>query len=381
MNVVGITGTNGKTTITYLIEAILRRLNKNCGVIGTVNYRYKGTAVIAKNTTPGPVELQSVLRDMADAGVEYVAMEVSSHALDQQRIEGTSFHSAIFTNLTQDHLDYHGNLKNYFSAKAKLFQGLKACSLAVINNDDAYGRRLKAMTSAEVVTYGIESESDVTARDIEMDVSGTRFTVVGSGLKMKCVTRLIGRHNVYNLLAAIAWALKEKIPQEAIQSAIGQFESVPGRLQRIEGAGGVSVFVDYAHTEDALKNVLQSFSQLPHRRIITVFGCGGERDKTKRPKMGAVVTKLSDHAIITNDNPRSEDPERIIADIREGIKKNNYQVIQDRYEAIKSALTMAQEGDIVLIAGKGHEDYQIFKDKTIHFDDGETVRSCLKSKS
>ena len=379
IKVIGITGTNGKTTISYLIEALLIEAKLSPAVIGTINYRFKKMIIPAKNTTPGPLELQSLLSDMLKESVNYAIMEVSSHALDQNRTEGINFHSAIFTNLTQDHLDYHKTLENYFQSKAKLFKGMSQSSFAVINNDDSYGRRLKELTKAGIVTYGIENCADITARDIKFDASHAEFILSTPEVKTNFRSRLIGRHNVYNILATAAWALKEGIALSTIKSAIERFFLIPGRLERIDLAGDFSVFVDYAHTEDALKNILKTLRPLTNKRIIVVFGCGGERDKTKRPKMGRAVSELSDYAIITNDNPRSEDPMEIIRNITRGIKKNNYCVIPERREAIRKSLSLARRGDIVLVAGKGHENCQILKDRVIPFDDREEVRECLKS--
>jgi UDP-N-acetylmuramoyl-L-alanyl-D-glutamate--2,6-diaminopimelate ligase len=379
IKVIGVTGTNGKTTVTYLIEGIIKEAGFSPAVIGTVNYRFKDKIIPSKNTTPGPIELQSMLAEMLETRIDYAVMEVSSHALHQERTEGINFHSAVFTNLTQDHLDYHKTLDNYFSSKARLFQDISPGSFAVINNDDKYGARIKKLTRAGVITYGIKNKADITARDIKFDTLHTEFLLAGPGLGAGFRSRLIGMHNVYNILAAVAWALKEGIGLSVIKSAIEGFSEVPGRLERIDSKAGFSVFVDYAHTEDALSNIIATLRQLSKKRIIVVFGCGGERDKTKRPKMGRVVSEFSDYAIITSDNPRSEEPLRIIEDIRKGIKKNNYCVIPQRKEAIKKSLSLAQPGDIVLVAGKGHENYQILKEGVIHFDDREAVRECLKS--
>ncbi len=379
IKVIGITGTNGKTTITYLIEALLKKANFQPAVIGTINYRFKNKTISSKNTTPSSVELQSLLARMSKEGVDYAIMEVSSHALDQDRAEGIKFHSSIFTNLTQDHLDYHKTLENYFKAKVKLFKNLAPNSVAVINNDDKYGRRIKNLTKARIITYGIKNKADIIASDIKFDCRKTEFLLSTPKLKINLETSLIGRHNIYNILAAIAWADKEGIDIVTIKSVIKEFSTVPGRLERITAGARFSVFVDYAHTEDALKNIITSLRNLSRRRLIVVFGCGGERDKTKRPKMGRIVSELSDYAVITNDNPRSEDPLEIIKDIKRGIRKNNYCVIPQRMDAIRKSLALARPGDIVLIAGKGHENYQILKDRVIHFDDREAVKECLQS--
>jgi len=379
LSVTGITGTNGKTTISYLIEAIVRQAGGNPAVIGTVNYRYNDRVIESVNTTPGPVQLQRLFREMADGNVTHLAMEVSSHALDQDRVAGICFSSAIFTNLTQDHLDYHNGLEDYFCAKAKLFAGLEAGAYAVINLDDQYGRRLVESSKGRIVTYGLDAGAQVYAKDIVMDTDHTQFALCGCDQPVVMKTPLIGRHNVYNVLAAAAWALQSGIPAAVIKNALERFTAVPGRLERIDGRGGVRIFVDYAHTPDALSNVINTLRPIAARKIIVVFGCGGDRDRTKRPVMGKVAAELSDHAVITSDNPRSEDPGGIIEDITRGISKTNYTVVPDRAAAIRTALSMGGEGDVVLIAGKGHETCQIMKDEVLHFDDREVVRECLRS--
>ncbi|MDD2927388.1 MAG: UDP-N-acetylmuramoyl-L-alanyl-D-glutamate--2,6-diaminopimelate ligase [Candidatus Omnitrophica bacterium] len=378
VKVIGITGTNGKTTITYLLEAILQKAKFSSGVIGTINYRFTDKVIPAKNTTPGPVELQSLLARMEKEKIKYAPVEVSSHALDQERVGGVRFHSAIFTNLTRDHLDYHRTLEGYFKAKLKLFRNLSLSSFAVINNDNRYADRIKKVTCAKIITYGIKNKAEVLARDIKFGLRHTEFKLLFCAKETKFRINLIGRHNVYNALASIAWALRAGISLKVIKSALENFSLVPGRLERINSPKGFCVFVDYAHTDDALKNALTALRQLSPKRIITLFGCGGERDRLKRPKMGRVATALSDFAVITSDNPRSEDPAGIIRDIRRGIKKNNYCAIPDRKRAIQKALSLAGRGDIVLLAGKGHENYQVLKNKTVHFDDRKEVRRCLK---
>ncbi|MEW6101419.1 MAG: UDP-N-acetylmuramoyl-L-alanyl-D-glutamate--2,6-diaminopimelate ligase [Candidatus Omnitrophota bacterium] len=379
IKVVGVTGTNGKTTVTYLLEAILKESGYSPAVIGTINYRFQGKVLSSRNTTPGPLELEAMLYNMLKKRIKYCIMEVSSHALDQKRINGVNFHSAIFTNLTQDHLDYHKTLENYFRAKRKLFSLLEAPSFAVINNDDRYAGRIKQATSAAYITYGIEKHSDVMAEDLKFTSRITEFILKYRDKRFRIKSKLLGKHNVYNLLAAVAWSVREGIEIPVVKSALDKFSSVPGRLEKIPFPGGFSVFVDYAHTEDALENILKTLRLFSKNKVIVVFGCGGERDRSKRPKMGEVVSRLADYAIITNDNPRCEDPEEIIRGIKGGIKRDNFCVIHDRYEAIKKSLSLACFGDIVLIAGKGHENYQILRDRTIHFDDRETVARCLKS--
>ena len=390
LKVVGITGTNGKTTVSYLIEAILKSAQFNPAVIGTINYRFKDRILNASNTTPGSEQLQSLLVHMQKDKVDYVIIEVSSHALDQARVEAVRFSTAIFTNLTRDHLDYHGNLNSYFVAKSRLFTRLSRDSFAILNMDDTHTPKLLKLTKARIVTYGLGNRADISAQDISFSLKGSEFllrlshssrkiiTVGSSQLKMK--TPLIGKHNLYNILAAVTFGLTQRIDPDIISQAVGSFAGVPGRLERIPTKSNFSVFVDYAHTEDALRNVIMSLRPLCKGRLCVVFGCGGSRDKSKRPKMGRVVSELADAVIVTTDNPRNEEPEEIVNDIVAGINKQNFRKIINREEAIKEALSFAGKNDIILIAGKGHEDHQIFKDRTIRFDDREVVRRCLELK-
>ncbi len=375
---VGITGTNGKTTVTYLIESILREAGKTCGVMGTINYRIGKKVLPSKNTTPGLVENQQFLADLAQKNIEYCVMEVSSHGLDQGRVDLIDFKSAVFTNLTSDHLDYHRTRENYFLAKSRLFTNLSPRSVSVINIDDPYGVKLASLTGSRVVKYGVLGEADVCAKGIKANVHESHFTVRANGHSLKVRTKLIGLHNVYNILAAVGVCLNEGIALDVISRGVGRLEHVPGRLERIDSHKGFSVFIDYAHTEDALKNVLEALREIKPKRIITVFGCGGDRDKTKRPKMGRVAGQLSDVVVVTTDNPRSEDPQSIISEIILGFSTDNYQVVADREKAIVAAIAMADAGDIVLVAGKGHEDYQIFKGKTIPFNERKIVEKYLK---
>jgi UDP-N-acetylmuramoyl-L-alanyl-D-glutamate--2,6-diaminopimelate ligase len=379
MKVIGVTGTNGKTTITYLIESILARAGFNPAVIGTINYRFNGKVFPSGNTTPGPIDIQSLLADMLKGNVDYAVMEVSSHSLDQDRVEGVEFSHAIFTNLTQDHLDYHGTIDNYFRAKAALFKGLAQSSVSIINNDSPYAKDIISLTRSRVLTFGFAKGCDVYASDINIGASGTSFVAHTPRGEFNINTALIGRHNVYNLLASIALGVSKELKADVISAAIRDFKLVPGRLERIDAGQDFFVFVDYAHTDDALTNVITALRELSKKRIIVVFGCGGDRDKTKRPKMGKVVSELADFAIVTSDNPRSEEPDDIIKDILKGIDKDNYKIVQEREAAIKEALSMARSGDIILIAGKGHETYQISKGKSMPFDDREVVRRCLTS--
>jgi len=377
MKVVGVTGTNGKTTVTYLIEHILRQAGYKTGVIGTINYRFDNKVILAKNTTPGPEFIQSLLAQMYNEDIRYVAMEVSSHALDQGRVNGVDFSTAVFTNLTQDHLDYHKDMEEYFRAKSSLFRNLNSGAMSIINKDDPYAQRLINLTGSRVVTYSLKQPADISASKIKLGMHGTSFYVSFPEAKMEINTKLIGRHNVYNILAAFEFAMQEGFDPEAVKRSVESFSHVPGRLEEIDLGQPFKVFVDYAHTEDALRNVIMSLKEIEHNRIIVVFGCGGDRDSTKRPKMGYVASELADQVIITADNPRSEDANGIIADILKGIKKNNYKIIADRALAIEEALKMAEENDIVLLAGKGHENYQVFKDRTIDFDDREEAKRCL----
>ncbi|PIQ90822.1 MAG: UDP-N-acetylmuramoyl-L-alanyl-D-glutamate--2,6-diaminopimelate ligase [Candidatus Omnitrophica bacterium CG11_big_fil_rev_8_21_14_0_20_41_12] len=378
LKIAGITGTNGKTTIAYLIEALANESGASSGVIGTINYRFPGKTVVAKNTTPGSEELQKLLAQMLARRVKYCALEVSSHALDQDRVAGINFSRAIFTNLTQDHLDYHKNLENYFSAKAKLFGSLVPSSVAIINNDDKYACRIKRLTPAKIITYGIKNRSTVMASDIDFRMQATEFTLIAPKIKLRIKTNLTGRYNIYNILAAIAWGISERLKITDIKSAIEKFKNVPGRLERISSKQGYAVFVDYAHTPDALFNVISTLRSLVKGRIVVVFGCGGERDKLKRPEMGKIVTELADYAILTSDNPRSENPGQIIDDICAGIVKDNYCLIVERAQAIRKGLALIKKEDCLLIAGKGHENYQILKNKVLNFSDRKVAQECLK---
>ncbi len=381
IKVVGITGTNGKTTVSYLLEALLKEKKLGSAVVGTVNYRFADTLIPAVNTTPGPIEIQKLLVRMQQERVRYLVMEVSSHALAQQRTAGIKFSSAIFTNLSEDHLDYHADMEDYFQAKNRLFSGISRDSFIVLNSDDRYSKRIADSSPAEATSYGIEEKADFSARDIKITLEGMQFTLVTPCGELPLETPLIGRHNLYNILAFAAWSIKEGFTLTDIAGVIKKFDSLPGRLQKVKNTRGLHIFVDYAHTEDALKNVIRSLRSAATGKIFVVFGCGGQRDKGKRPKMGRLVTELADFAVITSDNPRTEDPDSIIEDILKGVKKKNYSVVPQRQEAIKKSLSLASVGDIILVAGKGHETSQAFKDKSIHFDDHEVISECLISRN
>ncbi len=369
---VGVTGTNGKTTVTTLIKHLEDSISRPFGLIGTINYFDGANYIKAGNTTPGISLMFELMRRMVDNGLVGFSMEVSSHALKQGRIGALRFDYAIFTNLTRDHLDYHKSMEDYFFSKALLFTD-HLDGLAIINADDPYGRRLLSIISGrDVVTYGIE-RGEVRGRVESLSVDGMVVEVDG----MNFHTNLTGTYNLYNILAVFSYGIGRGIDRKEIVEAISKFRGVRGRLERIK-AEKFTVFIDYAHTPDALRNVLVELSKLRKNKLIVVFGCGGDRDKGKRPEMGRVATEIADMVIITSDNPRSEDPIDIIRDIIKGCVGKNYTIIVDRREAIGEALRIAVEGDIVLVAGKGHEDYQIVKDRVLHFDDREVVLDILK---
>lgn len=378
IKVVGVTGTNGKTTITYLIRSILREARVSAGIQGTIGSIVKDTLIPALNTTPGPIELQALLQQMIDSGCRYCVMEVSSHGLHQKRTEAIDFTAGIFTNLTQDHLDYHIHLEDYFLAKAKLFTALPKDAYAILNSDCPYARRLVGMTQARVVTFAIDFDADIRATDIKLSLAGSDFCVRSKEHEVTLSTKLIGSHNISNILASVAFSLTQGIGLQDIAKAITAFSGVRGRLEKVHSCGR-NIFVDYAHTPTALENVLRILRQLSPHKLIVVFGCGGDRDRLKRPLMGSVAERYADTIIITSDNPRSEEPADIAAAIASGIKTKEYKIISDRREAIYCALTKAGSDDTILIAGKGHETYQIFKDKKIAFDDIIVAQECLQA--
>jgi UDP-N-acetylmuramoyl-L-alanyl-D-glutamate--2,6-diaminopimelate ligase len=310
--------------------------------------------------------------------VDYSFMEVSSHALVQGRVDLIQFRVAVFTNLTGDHLDYHKTMDEYFRAKSLLFRNLSRDAVAVINADDPYGQKLLDLTEARIFTYGLNSKSRIKAYHVQFDFTGSKMEIETPVGNFSLKTRLIGMHNVYNILAAVGAGLADGIPLDSIQKGIEQVPLIPGRLEYVDCGRDFYVFIDYAHTEDGLKNVLQALRLTGKAKIITVFGCGGDRDRTKRAKMGKVACELSDYSVVTTDNPRSESPEAIIREITAGYLRDNYEVVVDRTEAIYRALSMAESGDVVLIAGKGHETYQIFKDRTIDFDERKVIREFFK---
>lgn len=391
MRMIGVTGTNGKTTTTHIIGHILEAQGYKVGIIGTVHVLINGTAYPIHNTTPDAGDLQPILQKMVDEKVEYCVMEVSSHALALNRVAGVEYDTAVFTNLTQDHLDYHKTFENYLAAKSKLFELVsqknqkKSPKGAVINIDDAYGNRIMEKTDCPVITYSAENNGTLNADSIEMTSKTTRFTLHYNGDNFEVNTKITGLFNVYNTLAAVGACLTEGVSMSAIDMALKSFTSVPGRFELIEEGQSFAVVVDYAHTPDGLENILKTAKALTPNRIIVVFGCGGDRDATKRPIMGGIAATYGDIIFVTSDNPRTEDPNTIVDQVAAGViaklgAQGNYKVIVDRKEAIRSAISIAEEGDIILIAGKGHENYQILKDKTIHFDDREIAREALKER-
>jgi UDP-N-acetylmuramoyl-L-alanyl-D-glutamate--2,6-diaminopimelate ligase len=385
LKIAGVTGTNGKTTTTFLIKHICDHNLWRCGLIGTVQYQVGDRIIPAARTTPESLDIQELLWMMQSEGCKAAAMEVSSHATCQDRIRGVEFDTAVFTNLTQDHLDYHKTMEAYFAAKVALFKGLPAQSKkakAVINLDDRYGQRLISLLGNEVpvVTYGQGARAEFRASNLRTDFNGTSYQLDANGKSYLVRLPLTGTFNVYNSLGAIAaaWTMNIGVRQSLL--ALADAPVVPGRLQPVPGHRAFRVFVDYAHTEDALLNVINTLRDLKPARLIVVFGCGGNRDKGKRPRMGAVVDANADWAIVTSDNPRKEEPEAIIKDILPGMSRNKYEVIVDRKEAIYRAIELARDRDIVLIAGKGHETYQEFAAETIPFDDAAIAASAIADK-
>jgi len=382
MRVVGVTGTNGKTTVTHLLRSIIKAMGKTCGTIGTIAYDLVDEQIPASKTTPESLDLQRMMKTMVDRGADYCLLEVSSHALSQRRVEKVVFQTAVFTNLTQDHLDYHLDMEDYFKAKTRLFTKY-APSVSVINADDPFSSRLMAMIEGPVITFGLKPGLDVTARDINIGVDGIFMTAVTPAGSFAIRSALTGLHNVYNILAAIAVSIEEGVSNDTVAEGLENLQTVPGRFEKVDEGQPFTVAVDYAHTEDALINVLKAARALTKTDLITVFGCGGDRDEGKRPLMGRAAFSLSDKVVVTSDNPRGESPDKIIGEILEGIDKSGspgkeVRVIPERSEAIRSAIKMAAPGDLVLIAGKGHEDYQIVGGRKFPFDDRKEAATAIK---
>jgi len=401
---IGVTGTSGKTTVTYFLEAILKTAGFSCGVLGTVNYRYHNKIFPAPNTTPESYEMQKILREMADQGITHVVTEVSSHALDLKRVDDCDFDLGIFTNLTPEHLDYHPNMEAYFQAKKRFFSEVLPQSKKnhpqkmVVNNDDSWGRRILTEVDLPALSYGLGADCFVKALNYESTLAGIGAEIRIGGRKIDITSRLIGRFNLYNILAAAAVASILGVNPAAIKEGIEGLSCVPGRLEKVDAPADFYVFVDYAHKPDALNQVLQNLTELKKKNIITVFGCGGNRDRSKRPLMGETAVIYSDLTIVTSDNPRLEDPAAIIREIEAGIDQrrikklevdqleipgglHSYTIIPDRKKAIETAIGMARTADIVLIAGKGHEDYQILGTKKVPFDDRVVAANALKRRT
>lgn len=390
MTMIGITGTNGKTTTSYMIRHILRRAGRKVGIIGTIKIMMEDEALPIHNTTPDIVVLQRLLAKMSAKGMDTVVMEVSSHALALGRVTGCAFDRAVFTNLTQDHLDFHKTMDAYAAAKAKLFSGLatsgKDAPAAIVNIDDAAGETMLAHTSVQAYTYGVTStDAAVRAEELSIEAMGTKCIVVDAHGTLPLDLQVTGKFNVYNALAAMTTAMSLGIARETIWAAMESFMPVDGRFEQVRAGQDYAVIVDYAHTPDGLENILKTAKEIAKERIITVFGCGGDRDNTKRPIMGRIAAQLSDVVIATSDNPRSEDPRAILREVEKGVLEaigtKWYELHADRREAIRRAVDIAEKGDIIIIAGKGHEDYQILKDRTIHFDDREEARLAVEERA
>jgi len=384
LKLAAVTGTNGKTTTTFLIKHICEAAGLRCGLIGTVRYEIGERVLPALRTTPESLDLAELLAQIRDAGCRAAAMEVSSHALAQDRTRGLEWNVAVFTNLTQDHLDFHGTMASYFEAKTKLFTELgaqqkKRAPVAIVNIDDRYGERLldKIDKNVRIITYGRSIRADFRASNPRVEFSGTSYQLDARGKSYLVRVPLIGTFNVSNSAAALAAANALGINLRDAVLSIGKSPQIPGRLELVPAKRQFQVFVDYAHTPDALGNVLKTLRELEPHRLITVFGCGGDRDRQKRPMMADIVDRYADYAIITSDNPRTEDPGAIISEIEKGVRSARYEKIVDRTEAIDRAIVLAQPRDIVLIAGKGHENYQEFADYTVPFDDIQVARRAI----
>jgi UDP-N-acetylmuramoyl-L-alanyl-D-glutamate--2,6-diaminopimelate ligase len=384
LQLVAVTGTNGKTTTTSLVDSIVKASGAKTGLFGTIAYHTPAGDYPAPNTTPESVDLQGFLAEIRDAGGKYAVLEASSHSLTMDRLWGCRFQAAVFTNLTREHMDYHKTFEDYFAAKRRLFEGTGAGApeKAVVNTDDEWGKKLAGMAN-RTVSYGLESGADITTKKFQLTFNGLSFTAQTPNGKLQIASPLVGRINVYNILAAIGAAQALGFSNEIIETGIRNLQSVAGRFQRIDLGQPFLVIVDYAHTDDALENLIRTAREVaPKGRVITLFGCGGEKDRTKRPVMGEATGRLSDLTILTNDNPRKEDPLKIISDIIVGLQKTSgkYLIEPDREKAIALAVDEAHAGDIVLLAGKGHETEQILADQKLEWDDGEMACRALRER-
>ncbi len=396
LTMIALTGTNGKTTVSHILEAIFKEAGIECGIVGTTGYRWKNRTMRAELTTPDPLTLQTILRDMHTDGVTHCVMEVSSHALAQKRTLGCRFKIMAFTNLSQDHLDYHRTMEEYFRAKRELFVNRdyhRDDSTAVLNMDDRWGRRLLEDVKS-VVTYSVSSEdADVYPVEYTLERTGIKALVKSPAGDIHIVSSLVGEHNLYNILTALSVATVAGIAPSVMERAVAMLEGVPGRLEPVSTLNDIHAYVDYAHTPDALERVCRVLREFTEGRLITVFGCGGNRDRGKRPLMGRVAEEYSDVVIVTSDNPRDEEPLKIIRDIVEGMEilerfspsdeppQRGYTVVPDRKDAIELAVRVARRGDTILVAGKGHEDYQIIGARKLHFDDREVLREAIAERT
>lgn len=386
LHLIGITGTNGKTTISHLIEKIISDSGKKTGLIGTMYTKIGRKEYEVKNTTPDSLTLQKIFNQMVDEGVNSTVMEVSSHALDEGRVHGCDFNIAVFSNLTQDHLDYHKTMEAYKNAKGLLFSQLGSCfqhnppKYAILNNDDEATRSYIRSTAAHILTFGIDRKSDLQAKNIQMTSSGTTFELISPfGIHIVSM-QLIGKFSVYNVLASIGAGIATGIPIEQIIQSIKEVQGVSGRFETVDAGQDFSVIVDYSHTPDSLKNALTTVKQFAKKRVFVIIGCGGDRDRSKRPIMAEIACRFSSDPIFTSDNPRSEDPKQILLDMEDGVQGYQYKTIIDRKEAIHYAVKAASAGDVILIAGKGHETYQLIGNQMIHFDDREVAKEAIKGR-
>jgi UDP-N-acetylmuramoyl-L-alanyl-D-glutamate--2,6-diaminopimelate ligase len=388
LRLVGVTGTNGKTTTTYLVESVLRAAGHLTGLLGTIEYRCGAATFPGERTTPEASDLQSLLRRMLDLGAWGAVMEVSSHSLDLHRVEGCEFEVGIFTNLTQDHLDYHRTMQAYAEAKARLFQMLgrdrkrPGEAAAVLNADDPWSPFMQGRTRARVIRFSLAGEAELWVRRMSLTLAGIRATVESPWGRLEITSPLVGGHNLANILGAAAACLHLGVKRESVERGVADLGAVPGRFEKVEAGQPFGVVVDYAHTPDALERVLQTAREFTSGRLIALFGCGGDRDRGKRPRMGEAAARLADYVVLTSDNPRSEDPLAILEEIEAGVRKayagtDRHAKISDRREAIRAALGLAKPGDLVLMAGKGHETYQILRDRTIPFDDRVVAKDAL----
>lgn len=386
LRMVGVTGTNGKTTTTNIVRQVLEKAGHKVGMIGTINIVIGDRVLVSHNTTPDVVDLQKALAEMVACGCDYCVMEVSSHALALKRVSGIEYDCAVLTNITQDHLDFHKTMENYRDAKSLLFEnlhtGAKPNKMAVFNMDDASSEIIKNRTKTNVLTYGMQTTYDIHPENVKIHAKGMDFVLHTPKGKMNLTTKITGAFNVYNIMSAVCVLLAEGVDLSLMEKEINAFVGVPGRFQLVEKGQDFTVVVDYAHTPDGLENVLHTAREITKNNLWVIFGCGGDRDNTKRPIMGRIARELADKIVVTSDNPRTEDPDKILDQICvafEGMQDKEFHRIADRREAIEFVLQNAVHGDVVMIAGKGHEDYQILKDKTIHFSDKEVVEEYLEN--